>query len=49
MNVADGISLACLNSVVSNNIITDATDGAIVIFSSEGNQVVNNTIIASNS
>lgn len=46
MAVADGISLACLNSIVTANTITDATDGAIVIFSSEGNQVTNNTIIA---
>src|SRR5262249_37753828 len=29
---ADGISLACGNSTVANNQITDATDGAIVVF-----------------
>ncbi|KAG8843738.1 hypothetical protein FRB96_003864 [Tulasnella sp. 330] len=37
---ADGISLACKNSIV----IHDATDGAIVIFGSSGSRVHNNTI-----
>ncbi|KAG8872141.1 hypothetical protein FRB97_007999, partial [Tulasnella sp. 331] len=37
---ADGISLACKNSIV----IHDATDGAIVIFGSSGSRVQNNTI-----
>jgi len=43
---ADGISLACGGSVVSNNTITDATDGAIVIFGAPGSQVTNNRITA---
>ena len=43
---ADGISLACGTSVVSNNTITDATDGAIVIFGAPGSQITNNVIIA---
>jgi parallel beta-helix repeat protein len=43
---ADGISLACGNSTVTNNVITDATDGAIVIFGAPGSTIANNTIIA---
>ncbi|KXN89470.1 hypothetical protein AN958_05632 [Leucoagaricus sp. SymC.cos] len=41
---ADGISLACRNSVVRNNMIEGATDGGIVIFGSPGSQIYNNTI-----
>jgi hypothetical protein len=43
---ADGISHACGNSVVMNNVVTDATDGAIVVFGAPGSLVANNTIIA---
>lgn len=43
---ADGISMACTRSLVANNIITDATDGAIVIFGAPFTTVKNNTIIA---
>jgi len=43
---ADGISHACGNSTVMNNIVTDATDGAIVVFGAPGSIVANNTIIA---
>jgi hypothetical protein len=43
---ADGISLACGNSLVENNVIRDATDGAIVIFGAPGSLIQNNTIIA---
>lgn len=43
---ADGISLACGNSIVANNTITDATDGAIVVFGAPGSVIQNNTIIA---
>lgn len=43
---ADGISLACGNSLVQNNVIRDATDGAIVIFGAPGSTIQNNTIIA---
>ena len=43
---ADGISHACGNSTVMNNVITDATDGAIVVFGAPGSIVSNNTIIA---
>jgi parallel beta-helix repeat protein len=46
-NWADGISLACGNSLVQNNTIQDATDGAIVIFGAPGSTIQNNTIIAS--
>ncbi len=43
---ADGISLACGNSLVENNVITDATDGAIVVFGAPGSTIRGNTIIA---
>ena len=43
---ADGISLACTNSVVRNNKITDATDGGIVIFGAPGSLVEGNVIRA---
>jgi hypothetical protein len=45
---ADGISLACGNSTVKDNTITDATDGAIVIFGAPGSQVTDNKITAKN-
>ena len=45
-NWADGISLACGNSTVANNQITDATDGAIVVFGAPGSVIQNNTIVA---
>jgi hypothetical protein len=44
-NWADGISLACGNSNVQNNLIIDATDGAIVIFGAPGSLIQNNTIV----
>ncbi|MFQ5523462.1 MAG: hypothetical protein ACE5F5_07775, partial [Acidimicrobiia bacterium] len=44
--MADGISLACPNSIVESNTIIDATDGGIVIFQAPGSLVANNTIIA---
>ncbi|KAM0751727.1 hypothetical protein T439DRAFT_300725 [Meredithblackwellia eburnea MCA 4105] len=43
---ADGISLACQKSYVSGNTITDATDGAIVVFGAPGSSIVGNTIIS---
>ncbi|ORY28451.1 pectin lyase fold/virulence factor [Naematelia encephala] len=43
---ADGISLACQDSLVENNIVYDATDGAIVLFGSAGTEVRNNQIYA---
>jgi len=43
---ADGISLACGHSTVMNNVITDATDGAIVVFGAPGSMIANNIIIA---
>ena len=43
---ADGISFACTNSVVRNNTITDATDGAIVIFGAPGSLIEDNVIRA---
>lgn len=43
---ADGISLACTNSTVRNNLIVDATDGGIVIFGATGSLIEGNTIRA---
>ena len=43
---ADGISFACTNSVVQNNTIIDATDGAIVIFGAPGSLIESNVIRA---
>ncbi len=43
---ADGISLACTNSVVRNNTIIDATDGAIVLFGAPGSVIEDNVIRA---
>jgi hypothetical protein len=43
---ADGISLACTNSIVRNNRIVDATDGAIVIFEAPGSIIEGNIIRA---
>jgi hypothetical protein len=43
---ADGISLACTDSIVRNNRIVDATDGAIVIFEATGSIVEGNIIRA---
>ncbi|KAK4055485.1 hypothetical protein OIV83_000031 [Microbotryomycetes sp. JL201] len=45
---ADGISLACRNTRVYSNRITDATDGQIVIFGAPGSQVTHNVITAMN-
>ncbi|BGP24006.1 hypothetical protein Rt10032_c05g2284 [Rhodotorula toruloides] len=41
---ADGISLACAGSTVSGNVITDATDGNIVVFGAPGSTISGNTI-----
>ncbi|MBI4423053.1 MAG: hypothetical protein HY554_04970, partial [Elusimicrobia bacterium] len=41
---ADGISLACRDSVVLRNVVTDATDGGIVVFGSAGSRVADNTV-----
>ena len=43
---ADGIQLQCLNSVVLNNEITDATDAGIAVFQSSGSDIHNNIITA---
>lgn len=43
---ADGISLACEDSIVSGNTIVDATDGAIVVFGAPGSVIEDNTIRA---
>ena len=41
---ADGISVACRNSVIKNNMINNPTDGGVVLFGSPGSRVENNTI-----
>lgn len=43
MRWADGISVSCRGAVVRNNVVTDATDGGIVVFS-PFTLVENNTI-----
>ncbi|EGG11310.1 uncharacterized protein MELLADRAFT_102180 [Melampsora larici-populina 98AG31] len=43
---ADGISLACTQSHVYGNNITDATDGGIVLFGAPGSHIYNNRIVA---
>ncbi|MCX5895878.1 MAG: Ig-like domain-containing protein [Proteobacteria bacterium] len=43
---ADGISFACQNSSVHDNVIMNATDGGIVLFAPRGSEVYNNTIMA---
>ena len=43
---ADGISFTCTNSTVRNNVITDATDGGIVVFGAPGSVIEGNTIRA---
>lgn len=41
---ADGISMACQNSLVRNNMINNPTDGGVVLFGAPGTRVENNTI-----
>ncbi|MFC1411374.1 discoidin domain-containing protein [Streptacidiphilus sp. N1-12] len=43
---ADGISLACGNSLVQGNSVKDATDGGIVVFGAPGSSIRNNTVTA---
>jgi hypothetical protein len=43
---SDGIQLQCLNSVVMNNEITDATDAGIAVFQSSGSDIHHNIITA---
>ncbi|KAG8999828.1 suppressor of los1-1 [Tulasnella sp. 427] len=42
---ADGISYAGQNGLVAGNIVTDSTDGAIVLFGAPGTLVTSNTVI----
>ncbi len=44
MNVSDGISVACPNSTITGNQISDVTDGGIVLFGVSGTRVAQNTI-----
>jgi len=43
---ADGISLACGDTEVEGNTVTDATDGGIVVFGAPGSTISGNTIVA---
>ncbi|GHJ83770.1 hypothetical protein NliqN6_0172 [Naganishia liquefaciens] len=43
---ADGISLACKDSLVEGNTVFDTTDGAIVLFGSAGSEVRENKVYA---
>lgn len=43
---ADGVSLACRDSVVERNYVFDTTDGAIVLFGSAGSTVRHNRVDA---
>ena len=43
-NCSDGLSIACRNSWILNNQITDATDGGIVMFGAPNSVVMNNVI-----
>ncbi|KAH8929023.1 hypothetical protein BT69DRAFT_1329166 [Atractiella rhizophila] len=42
--IGDGISFQCVDGLVANNTIVDATDGGIVVFGAPGTRIVNNTI-----
>jgi hypothetical protein len=42
---ADGISFACRNGFIERNTVTDASDGAIVLFGAPGTLVAANTIV----
>ncbi|KZV76020.1 hypothetical protein PENSPDRAFT_646571 [Peniophora sp. CONT] len=46
MEWADGISVSCRNTTVTNNTIVGATDGGVVLFGAPGSLVENNTIQA---
>jgi parallel beta-helix repeat protein len=43
---ADGISMACGDTQVEGNTVTDATDGGIVVFGAPGSTISGNTIVA---
>ncbi|BEI80183.1 hypothetical protein CcaverHIS002_0107120 [Cutaneotrichosporon cavernicola] len=42
--LADGISIACRNSVVRDNLLTDCTDAGIVVYCSPGTKIENNRV-----
>jgi len=42
---ADGISFACRNGLIANNLVVDASDGGIVIFGAPGTTVRHNSVI----
>ncbi|KAK3496226.1 hypothetical protein B0T13DRAFT_281528 [Neurospora crassa] len=46
---ADGLSIECMDTTVTDNTITGATDGGIVIFGSPGSHILRNTITSSSS
>lgn len=42
--LADGISIACRDSVVRDNFLTDCTDAGIVVYCSPGSRIENNRV-----
>ncbi|CAL5871231.1 uncharacterized protein PFLUO_LOCUS5479 [Penicillium psychrofluorescens] len=44
---ADGISFACENSLIENNLVNGSTDGGVVLFGAPQTTVKDNTIISS--
>lgn len=46
--LTDGISVACRDSLVSSNTITDVSDGGIVVFQAPGTEVSYNTVRVNN-
>lgn len=42
--LADGISIACRDSVVRDNVLTDCTDAGIVVYCSPGSRIENNRV-----
>ncbi|CDZ98010.1 Pectin lyase fold/virulence factor [Phaffia rhodozyma] len=47
--LGDGVSLSCKDSIVSNNVFTDTSDAAVVIFGSPGSTISHNTVLAKSS
>ncbi|GAA98691.1 uncharacterized protein L969DRAFT_20835 [Mixia osmundae IAM 14324] len=43
---ADGISISCASTTIINNVITNPTDGGIVLFGCPNSYVAGNTVIA---
>lgn len=46
--LADGISIACRDSFVRDNVLTDCTDAGIVVYCSPGTKIENNRVTTEN-